>query len=117
MNEKIFEALAVLAGKLGTTAEYLWGVMVRQAQVSGIMNLIAAVFLLVGLVVLIRVTVKNWKGWWDQAGEDEYQGALVFCAIIAHMIIIIPLWVCFDAAIYRLINPEYFALAKILSAL
>ena len=35
MDDKTLQALTALANKLGTTAEYLWGVLLRQAPLTG----------------------------------------------------------------------------------
>lgn len=34
MDDKTLEALTTLANKLGTTAEYLWGVLIKQAPIT-----------------------------------------------------------------------------------
>ena len=41
MNEQIQQALTELCTKLGTTVEHLWTVLIRQAYISGITNIVA----------------------------------------------------------------------------
>lgn len=52
MDEKFQKLIEALAAKLGTTAEHLWGVLVRQAPISGAVDLVLC-------VVIAAVTV-----WW-----------------------------------------------------
>jgi hypothetical protein len=41
MNEELGRKLAELAGKLGTTVEHLWSVLIRQAYIDGISSLVS----------------------------------------------------------------------------
>ena len=43
MDEKFQKLIEALAAKLGTTAEHLWGVLVRQAPISGAVDLVLCV--------------------------------------------------------------------------
>jgi len=52
MDEKFQQLIEALVAKLGTTAEHLWGVLVRQAPISGAVDLVLC-------VVIAAVTV-----WW-----------------------------------------------------
>lgn len=52
MDEKFQQLIEALAAKLGTTAEHFWGVLVRQAPISGAVDLVLC-------VVIAAVTV-----WW-----------------------------------------------------
>jgi hypothetical protein len=38
MDDKTFQALTNLATKLGTTAEHMWGVLLRQAPITGVID-------------------------------------------------------------------------------
>jgi len=40
MNEELNKQLAALAAKLGTSAEHLWSVLIRQAYIDGISSLV-----------------------------------------------------------------------------
>jgi hypothetical protein len=42
MNEELGRKLVELAGKLGTTVEHLWSVLIRQAYIDGISSLFNA---------------------------------------------------------------------------
>ncbi len=43
MDEQIEKLLRELAEKLGTTAEHLWGVLMRQAPISGVIGILVFV--------------------------------------------------------------------------
>ena len=38
VDDKTLQALTALAAKLGTTAEYLWGVLLKQAPITGVVD-------------------------------------------------------------------------------
>lgn len=73
MNEQTIQALAALAVKLGTTTEYLWSVLVKQAPIYGLTQLamllaISAVWFAAFWSLRAKTTPKwLWKTW----GKDE----------------------------------------------
>jgi hypothetical protein len=108
MNE-LTPFLETLAAKLGTTTQYLWGVLVKQAAISGVADCFWAVFFLVVSIL------SAWAARWlikNDSGED---GLVLFCgaaAIIAFVIAGANVYF----AVTALVNPEYWALKEILSA-
>lgn len=59
MNEKVLEALQALAIKLGTTADHLWGVLIKQAPIDGTIDLIACIALVLFNVASLRLVVRK----------------------------------------------------------
>lgn len=129
MNEKILEALTALANKLGTTAEYLWVVLVGQGKIK-------FVFWAVILVLAVVFTVaffKKLSSMESQVGklkdpDDRYSkfywddlpvGDWVWLVLSGVLGLVFIFWAMGDGygAINGLLNPEYFALKTILSAL
>ena len=110
MDDKTIQALTALAEKLGTTAQYLWGVLVRQAPISGAVDLgIVALFLAatVALFVFVRRAAD------DPSLDEEVLilgWALVILACIATSIIVLSY---VPYALYAIFNPEYWALRQI----
>ena len=51
MDDKTLQALNALANKLGTTAEYLWGVLLRQAPLTGVIDLMLTMAWVIGAVL------------------------------------------------------------------
>lgn len=103
------ELLRELAEKLGTTVEHLWQVLVKQAALGAFDAVLGMVF--AGLILwLCRYWIKIQK-------ESEEIGLIQFVAgigmIIASFIFLLNLYWLFTA----ILNPEYWALERVLSLL
>lgn len=112
--ENYSELLKALAVKLGTTTEYLFGILVAQAKVSAITSLIEIVFIYLFGFILYK-THKNFQ---NRGVYDEYEegaGFPMFMALGIFAILFICTFFLFENAINGLFNPEYWALDKILS--
>lgn len=55
MDDKTLQVVTDLASKLGTTAEYLWGVLLKQAPITGSLALLA-----IGAWVTALVSPEYW---------------------------------------------------------
>ena len=117
MNDQIMEILRVLAEKFGTTTEFLWGIMVRQAYVVGISQIIA--FVMAGLFVF----AWNRYVWSIRLPEDPQEdrgGDKTFGIMMVRLFGIIGacMWammlLCGLTEITTaLINPEYWAIKQV----
>ena len=122
MDDNTLKALTALSEKLGTTSEYLWGVLLRQAHISATIDLfVMAIW--IGLAVLFLRTVQEKtkvpqetetrphpRAEWS--GDDAFfawAGAIVFAAIVA-----LCVGVSITDTIAGFVNPEYWALHQIL---
>jgi len=123
MDENTLQALTALANKLGTTTEYLWSVLLKQAPITGLIDL----GVMIGLVVMTY-------GWFrfvqrktttpPATEEDRYPRAAWTEEVgIAFAWASVGLWVLIDifviacalaTTIAALFNPEYWALMQIL---
>lgn len=116
MNNEIIGTLEILATKLGTTSEYLWGILLKQAPLSAATNLIQYVFIVVSCIFWIKkvkifvnkISTKEWE-------ECNWLWIVIVTVILA-MFIMDALF-SFPITFYALINPEYWALDQILSKL
>lgn len=145
MNEQLIVALEALAAKLGTTAEYLWGILVRQAVLDGWIALVECLFYatIVGGVAwyYLRVGPRARKAWEEEArrmakeikqGQGyaswEMERDLEWASEEAHMfgtvVAILLAFVCFIALLVTaptvftaFLNPEYLAFKNITSQL
>lgn len=114
MNEQILQRIDALAAKLGTTAQYLWGVLIRQARIEVIENIICiAVFVAFGYA-MFRVCAKYAHAWEDCDNFPEAM-ASVFSGI-AVVICMIVVAVAFCSIWTPLLNPEFWALKQVLGA-
>lgn len=114
MDEKTLQALTALADKLGTTAEYLWGVLLKQAPITGALSLLMMAAWVAVCVLLVRYVKRKTAGeepeWDDEVTRAfAWAGTVCLCAIAALVITI-----AFSDAITALVNPEYWALRQIL---
>ena len=65
--DKMIPLLEKFADKLGTTAEYLWGVLVRQQIVSSVVELSVFVVCVVAIVLIVKFWDKIYEADWDMA--------------------------------------------------
>ena len=117
MSDKLIQELA---DKLGTTTEYIFGVMVQQAPV----------YAAITVVEMLAVSLYGWVLWkihckfskkqegssWTYYENDE--GIILVPLIIAALIWFVLFLCCLFAihpAITAIINPEYWALKRIVN--
>lgn len=112
MTDKIIQELA---SKLGTTSEYLWSVLIKQAPIDSTVTLIQ--YVIIGLAVhgLWKVTKAKLQEWVD---DDFIPGiALTLIAWLVLGILVIVAFCSISQTVSGFINPEYWALDKVLSAI
>ena len=115
MDQKTDELIRELAAKLGTTAEHLWGVLVRQAPVDGAMWIASSVFIAI-----------LWLAWWkychwvakQEWGDDYDRGILHGSAIGLPGVVLLVATIVHlsgaNMAAAAFINPEYWALMQVM---
>lgn len=124
--EQLTKLLETLAAKLGTTAQYLWAVLIKQARVDATIDLL--LLLLSGAVVfiLLRLHLRFSK---EIAGTHQYNentlyqkhgemlvGPMILGAAIFSILFIAQL-MCVGTIVSGFLNPEYWALNKVLGQL
>lgn len=125
MNALTDKLIRELADKLGTTADHLWAVLVKQSYIEGWcqvvgVSVVGIILLLAGLLVNRKTTVKNiehngityMESDWDDYGVVAWGvfGIIVFIYAIISIAVISDSVSCFA-------NPEYCALMKIVGGL
>jgi hypothetical protein len=121
MTDQVMEILRLLAEKFGTTTEFLWGIMVRQAYVYGITAIICF------LVTSILIFGWNWLWWRAEVDEETSRrdkGDRMFAIFMCRLggLFLMFLWTCFFLSgmfevTTALINPEYWAIKQVLGGL
>lgn len=125
MNKESIQALNALAEKLGTTAEYLWNVLVEQAFISAITD----------LAILAGLSLLLWK-WWlvikknstvpPKTKEDRYPSAnwdesqimiSYWSVVLGTVLLLIILLANVTSIVSGLFNSEYWALRQLMSML
>jgi len=116
MNENTIQFLNALSIKLGTTSEYLWNVLVRQAPIDGCITLIVmAAWLVVGAVVIRFFYTKNKDN--DDHLDEGLTHFLLGISIVIYMCVMFIIGMCLSDAISSIVNPDYWAFNKILSSI
>lgn len=120
MDDKTLHALTALAERLGTTAEYLWGVLLRQAPIAGIVDLSVMAMLVVGCVswsgFVYKKTTLPEDGCAGARWDDDMGVVLAWMSVV--MLCLLTINIVgndFSVAIAGLVNPEYWALHQILT--
>lgn len=122
MDKTTADFLEKLAAKLGTTAEYLWSVLIRQAAISATTTLIYLISIILFGVLLYRVHRRLSKP--STNSENGYSIYEDWEWPISVMVVAALLWVIFSIVVFFSIsniingyfNPEYWALKEILNA-
>lgn len=112
MQDEILKRLDALAEQMGIATGHLWEVMVRQATISGIVDMAWA-------LVLIFVVIVGWKiGKWGVSGNDG-KGSEPATVLGGLMLTIgsISFAMSLTYGIQELLNPEFYALKNILDVL
>lgn len=120
MNDQTMKLVEDLAQKLGTTAEYLWQVLLKQAPISATINLLYFLLVIISGVVLYKLhrhfskTVENGNySIYDDREEVVIVPMLIGCLVWG--VLFIVCLICLGGTINGFVNPEYWALDKILS--
>ena len=109
------EGIELLAVKLGTTAEYLWGVLLTQSTVFAYTTAFEILTTILFGVILYRVH----KHFIKKEIYNEYEEGAVIPMLIAGIVWGFLLLVAFFAigdVFSAIVNPEYWALKQILGA-
>lgn len=110
--EKMTTLLQELAVKLGTTAEHLWGVLLKQAPISGIVDLILILCFVSAWVTVFNIVQKNYRNW-----EDVQKFAAWLVGGVISIYIVTFVLFKTEGIVTAFLNPEYWALSEILSKL
>jgi hypothetical protein len=122
--KELTELLGQLAAKLGTSVEKLWAVLLKQAPISGTIDLLICIGMVIFSVWAFRfVKDKTAKHemvkdhWRSIEAEWEDEGAFLSWVAVGAFFLLTIICVDSEAEIIMaaFFNPEYWALTKILS--
>lgn len=113
--ELVVNKLEILAREMGTTVEYLWGVLIKQAYVTGITNIAILLMLAIIAPFWFKFAKHVYKLTTEESWDCDimipvyvFSGIYVIAVIITSLILVPEIVTCF-------INSEYFALNKVLN--
>lgn len=126
MDEQTLKTVEKLAQKLGTTSEYLWKILVKQAPVESSITLFQ--YLLVGIFGYTLFKLHNYLSEersygdreWMRTGYAHYVESAILPMIILISIFLILSVCCFfsiNKVINGFFNPEFWALNYVLGHL
>ena len=112
MDDKTLTALQVLAQNLGTTAEYLWGVLIKQAPITGAIDLTITVALVISVWVWAKFTWSKTtnSGDWE---SDDPASILNWIGVAVSGLIAFSMLCHLSITVAALVNPEYWALMQV----
>ena len=116
MNEATAKLIEELAAKLGTTAEHLWGVLVRQAPISATVRAALTLAWVVALVCGWRFAVRSMKlANKDSIMHDEVVRACVIVTLIlASIATAVAITIGSVGCVSAFANPEFWALEQVM---
>lgn len=128
MNDTTAKILEQLAAKLGTTSEYLWGILLKQAPISATLSMLSFALVLVFGVVLLYAHKKLSKEIVSESGGyksyetlyGKFEEAAVIPMVLFAAVWVIVLFNCIfniGDIINGYFNPEYWALKEIVHSL
>lgn len=118
MNEQTLNALKELAAKLGTTAEHLWSVLIRQAYISFATDLVLYFVLALAMWLSFKKLFPFLSNriHEDPDGDFAYWIAAGMTATLLVLCILLAIFNITDT-VTKIANPEYWALMRILDAI
>ena len=120
MDDKTLQALTALANKLGTTAEYLWGVLLRQAPLTGVIDLMLTMAWVIGTVLwcrfVARKTTRPKRTDDDHSPYADWTGEAAFFSWASAAVVALTTGLVVSGSlattVAALANPEYWALRQ-----
>lgn len=117
MNEKTTQLIEQLAQKLGTTVEYLWSILLKQAFVDATTRLIIVICTIILGIILYKThksfSKKNSNGYTSYDNKGYFIEIMVISTVL-FVVFILGSINCIPYIINGYFNPEYWALCKIL---
>lgn len=113
--EHLVPLLDKLASQLGTTSKYLWKVLIRQAPISGILDILQ--YILIVIMIWGSYYTYSWahKMVEDKDWDETTYAWPVITGLIT-VIFLITAFFSFPNTITKFINPEYWALKEIIGS-
>lgn len=122
MDEKYQKLIEQIASKIGTTAEHLFGILVRQAPISGTVDIILCSAIIVAVMWLVlfvsRKTTSRFKTEYKPYPKAEWneEGAVLAWVITVSILSIAAVFIIgqVNDIVAAFANPEYWALKQLL---
>ncbi|MED2979507.1 hypothetical protein P4284_22870 [Bacillus swezeyi] len=117
--DKAMEYIDKLAAKLGVAAEHVYGILVKQQIVNGVICVVSTIVILallgIALLKLIRKGIEHQKTL-RSFYTSPYTIVAVLVGIALALVVIVSFFVI-PIGINQIINPEYYAIKEILDTI
>ena len=120
MNEQTTKLIEQLAQQLGTTTQYLWAVLIKQAPIDSAVTLLQ--FILIGVfgytifAIHKKLSLTKEYGEYTRTGYSHYEELAsipMFFAMIIFAIVVLCAFFSIPEVFYGFFNPEYWALQQV----
>lgn len=119
MNSETNQMLEKLANKLGTTTEYLWGILVSQAKIDAITTIFQYLIIAIFGIVLYKLNkrFRIEKDNYTTYEKHDYIGFIMASCFGIWCILSFIAFLSIGNTVNGLLNPEYWALNEILESI
>ena len=107
--------LKELAAKLGTTVEYLWSALLKQATIEAISKTIGLMVGSILVLTILYIFLRN-RTKWKEAGKDSDIDApliLGVVLVVGSIVLLIAFFNCLPIILTGFFNPDYWALKEV----
>ncbi len=122
MNENTTKLIEQLAQKMGTTSEYLWSILLRQAPVDAMIGTTFILLSIVAAFLMWKLNLKFMQPYSDGSLQTYYDDndalpIFMFAASFAVALCLLFSIINLPNIFAGFFNPEYWALNKIMETL
>lgn len=118
--ENLTQLLQQLAEKLGTTTEYLWGVLIKQAPISAVTDLVYLFLVILGGIALYKIH-KRFSKEIDGNKSIYYEHEWLEISMVFVSFTLVVIFIYYILSIKGIItgffNPEYWAFNEVVRLL
>jgi len=120
METQIISFLREITNKLGTKAEYLWSILIKQAQISAITDLFYYLIVIISGVILYKYHKQfskkeyGYNKEYTKYFEDDGTEIIMIALFILWLIFLLVSLMSIEDTITKFINPEYWALKNLI---
>lgn len=122
MNKETNELIEKLAQKMGTTTEYLWSVLIKQAQIDAWTSIFQYLLIVIFGIILYRLHKKfsfepEGHNSYSMYYDKDYLGYLMGISAAIFAILAVCAFFSITDTVNGFLNPEYWALRRVLDAI
>lgn len=114
--KELLPLLEGLAASLGTTVEHLWGILLKQAPIGAVTDLIQY-GLIAGAIVFWAKTTRTIASKVEKRDMDDEHYIWIGVGWLAIIFFVLVAFFSFPMTVAKIVNPEYWATMEILDRL